>query len=597
MQTIKNKTFLLINLIRLLIKVGIIISITVTSFLVQKQPVYAAINSEGTGSFFGVKNNYSALEDLISQSSQPTESLPSAAILQWKIFIPLVVNQDTHLIGGESTSIPPTPTSTSVSPTPMSTATSVPPTPTSTSVIPTPMSTATSVPPTTTPTITSVPTQNPSGNTYYVATNGNDVNLGTLTQPFRTIQKGANTLVAGDTLYIRGGIYAEHITINVSGSSEKRITISPYPGEAAIIDGTSLNEGSWAFIVDIEGSFITIQNLELTYPTGHGIRLDRGSDYCILDNLNIHDVYSNGILVWGDHNTIINNSVSKVMLLNSPNTGSWGGALAIGDTSHDYYGMYSTVKNNKVFNSYGEGILCMDTDNILIEGNTVYNNWAVNIYLDTCSFATIRNNIVYYTSDKQYWRHPVEGYTGSGIFYADEGNIPGHPIGHDIDIYNNIVVAVGTGIQFGAPYAPGAASINVNIIYNTIIVNTTYAWSTGIYIPGAYTGYYNVNTIIKNNLVDIVNTGGYVMGTDSLTGLTFSHNQWSVTPTYSGPGDVVGNPLLSNPTHSIDAYIDAAWYKITLSSPGIGHAIATNVLTDYFWVTRDSTPDMGAFEH
>ncbi len=43
--------------------------------------------------------------------------------------------------------------------------------------------------------------------TYYVATTGNDANSGTLASPWRTIQKAANTMSAGDTVLIRGGTY------------------------------------------------------------------------------------------------------------------------------------------------------------------------------------------------------------------------------------------------------------------------------------------------------------------------------------------------------------------------------------------------------
>lgn len=47
--------------------------------------------------------------------------------------------------------------------------------------------------------------------TYYVAVNGNDSNLGTENQPWKTIQKAANTLTAGDVVYIKAGIYHERI--------------------------------------------------------------------------------------------------------------------------------------------------------------------------------------------------------------------------------------------------------------------------------------------------------------------------------------------------------------------------------------------------
>src|SRR4029453_16677762 len=49
------------------------------------------------------------------------------------------------------------------------------------------------------------------GKAYYVATNGNDSDSGTIKQPFRTIRRGITSLAAGDTLYIRSGTYDERI--------------------------------------------------------------------------------------------------------------------------------------------------------------------------------------------------------------------------------------------------------------------------------------------------------------------------------------------------------------------------------------------------
>jgi hypothetical protein len=42
---------------------------------------------------------------------------------------------------------------------------------------------------------------------YYVSTTGSDSNPGTLAAPFASLQKGADTAVAGDTVWIRGGTY------------------------------------------------------------------------------------------------------------------------------------------------------------------------------------------------------------------------------------------------------------------------------------------------------------------------------------------------------------------------------------------------------
>ena len=45
------------------------------------------------------------------------------------------------------------------------------------------------------------------GTIYYVAPDGNDSNPGTESLPWRTIQKAANNMVAGDTVFIRAWTY------------------------------------------------------------------------------------------------------------------------------------------------------------------------------------------------------------------------------------------------------------------------------------------------------------------------------------------------------------------------------------------------------
>ena len=92
--------------------------------------------------------------------------------------------------------------------------------------------------------------------TYYIATDGNDLNLGTIGNPWKSWQKGFSSLTAGDTLYIRGGTYTDMrghgdggyygVEIGVpagagtSGTSGSHITVSAYPGEVPILDGSSL---------------------------------------------------------------------------------------------------------------------------------------------------------------------------------------------------------------------------------------------------------------------------------------------------------------------------------------------------------------------
>jgi len=76
--------------------------------------------------------------------------------------------------------------------------------------------------------------------TYYVsAKTGNDRNIGTLQLPFKTIQKAADILTAGDTCYVREGTYRELLQpVNTGISENKRIVYKAYQGENPVLTGS-----------------------------------------------------------------------------------------------------------------------------------------------------------------------------------------------------------------------------------------------------------------------------------------------------------------------------------------------------------------------
>lgn len=76
-----------------------------------------------------------------------------------------------------------------------------------------------------------------SGNTYYVAIDGEDSNPGTLDQPWRTIQKAGTVLEPGDTAIIRGGTYRESIKPVHSGSAGMPITFRAMANEKVVVSG------------------------------------------------------------------------------------------------------------------------------------------------------------------------------------------------------------------------------------------------------------------------------------------------------------------------------------------------------------------------
>jgi hypothetical protein len=91
------------------------------------------------------------------------------------------------------------------------------------------------------------------GTVYYVAPNGDNANAGTISAPFLTIQRAQTAVIAGDTVYIRGGlylmqesqialttstnpVYAYVTNLTKSGTPTNRIKYWAYPGEQPVFD-------------------------------------------------------------------------------------------------------------------------------------------------------------------------------------------------------------------------------------------------------------------------------------------------------------------------------------------------------------------------
>ena len=106
-----------------------------------------------------------------------------------------------------------------------------------------------------------------SGATFFVSTTGNDANAGTSSAPWRTIQHAANTVHAGDTVQVLGGVYNESVTIPGSGNATAGyITFESAPGQTAILDGTGINVAKgqeFGLFTLRTNNYIVIQGFEI----------------------------------------------------------------------------------------------------------------------------------------------------------------------------------------------------------------------------------------------------------------------------------------------------------------------------------------------
>jgi hypothetical protein len=159
-------------------------------------------------------------------------------------------------------------------------------------------------------------TQAPSA-VYYVAQQGNDAGPGTLAQPFASLQKGHDVAIAGDTVYIRGGIYNIRgaganadagISFTRSGqSAARRICFFAYQDERPIFDfsGLTLRGSVSGAGFYIKGSqWLHFRGLEIRnvpQPGGranNGIWANPGSNI-IYERLDIHNIAGPGLSLAG----------------------------------------------------------------------------------------------------------------------------------------------------------------------------------------------------------------------------------------------------------------------------------------------------------
>lgn len=100
---------------------------------------------------------------------------------------------------------------------------------------------------------------------YYIAPNGSDTNLGTITAPFATMNKAWSKLVAGDLVYMRGGTYhfgASQYLNGKSGTPGNLIKFFAYPGEVPVIS-PSASYGDSRGINIQSSNYIHFKGLEI----------------------------------------------------------------------------------------------------------------------------------------------------------------------------------------------------------------------------------------------------------------------------------------------------------------------------------------------
>ncbi len=160
------------------------------------------------------------------------------------------------------------------------------------------------------------------GATFFVSPTGEDKNSGAKESPFASMAQGQEAAQAGDTVFFRGGTYffksttAETgITLNKSGSAEKRIHYFAYAGEKPVFDFYGLTAQKRVKGVLVTAHWIHLKGFEMK-GVPQSAALQAHENWCIYVNgggdnvfeqLDLHHNMGPGFFIKeGGNNLILN---------------------------------------------------------------------------------------------------------------------------------------------------------------------------------------------------------------------------------------------------------------------------------------------------
>ena len=358
------------------------------------------------------------------------------------------------------------------------------------------------------------------GSKYYVSTTGSNSNPGTISAPWLTIQHAANTVKAGATVYVFGGVYKESVNFPASGTASAPITFQSYPGQTAVIDGTGVSccgSSNTQGLINITGSrsYITISGFEIrNYTTSSasdvpcGVWITgSGTGIRILNNL-VHNITTTsekngnafGMAIYGTSKTPITQFVISGNEVYDNRTGNSETLTVNGNVTH------FKITNNLVHDNDNIGIDMIGYEGTgpvgydeamygEVSGNTVYNISGITnpgegkgydadgLYCDGCAYVTIERNVILQTdygiettSENQVCQANGTEWSGPhNTGTAGKGKYPCY--GRYVTVRNNIFYnsnACGNSIGgYAAATSGGGPSNGGGSSYRDVFVNNT----------------------------------------------------------------------------------------------------------------------------
>jgi len=473
-----------------------------------------------------------------------------------------------------------------------------------------------------------------SSTNIYVAKTGTNSNTGTLNSPILTIQKGLNVAKAGDTVFVKGGIYQEYVLFPKNGNKGKPIVLKNYAKDTVTIDA----QNTRVFCVNAdEKNYISIIGINCNNANNYAIRFRNCSNVIIENcrvssstksasaeaiiitkkkkktNYIIKNCYTNnasdGICIWGE--------VTNVLIQNCETENSFYSGISVHAIPDDSIVSPHQIIIDGVYshNNGSAGIGVRNTVNITIRNSHLAYNGSTGVQLErNCYNSIIEDNISEYNSRS----HKFE--TGIWIFNSTNsivrrnimrGNQTGLRIWsmknfqayYNLIINNNYRPNETTENTSGADFRESTGKFQNNVLYGNSASNSKLG-SLHVFPQGKSNISFNNNIIMNDGSTkDVVFNQGDGSNVFCDFNLIFNDKRpvkvkikeniytWS---TYKSKSNQDVHSLNVDPK-----FISAANsnFKLQLSSPAINAGVKVGLTHDYIGNPIVGLPDIGAFEY
>lgn len=421
-----------------------------------------------------------------------------------------------------------------------------------------------------------------SASEYCVDPGGSDTNPGTEAGPWKTIQKAADTLVAGDTVYIKAGTYHERVMPKNSGTPGQYITYAAYRGHEVNVDGAGLAPASWTGLFHLKDkSWIRVSGFRIVNSGFFGVCVSGKASHIIIEKNYLRNCQSSGIHV---RSGLPGAPLTDIQIADNEVTET--------NTNHDQEGISVCgadsfeVRSNHVHHIYKEGIDAKEgCANGRIHGNYVHHLLGfqraagivlstVGIYVDT--YGATRNIEV-----SENLAHNC----GNAFAVASETGDPCE----NIRFFNNIAYNNQHGFTVGWD-KPGPR--NIQIVNNVAYANR----GTGVLVSDKY----SENIVVRNNICSQNREAQIVVARAIEQNVLVDHNLvdayrgskelWKAEASMEvqGTNAVVGDPRFVNPV--------GGDFHLRTNSPALGAGSSVGAPEiDHDGKRRRGRTDIGAY--